>query len=135
MGYRREMLCECAIFQPTAAVIVSRQTMLVGGASTTKCAVVLQHLVLMKQTGIRYRNKKNYACTLHYLCMYIYNCHGRILLHIQLNGTNTTYLNVCPFLEPSTSTPTGDYVQPVRVTRDLELQTRNLPAPVSFNIG
>ena len=132
MGYMREMLCECAIFQPTAAVSVSRQTMLVGGVSTSKCAVVLQHLVLMKQTGIRYRN---ITCTLHYLCMCIYNCHGPILLHIQLNGTNTTYLDVCPFLEPSTSTPTGDYVQPVRVARDIELHTRNLPAPVSFNIG
>ena len=64
MGYMCEMLCECGIFQPTVAVSVSRQTMLVGGASTTKCAVVLQHLVLMQQTGIRYRNIINYDITL-----------------------------------------------------------------------
>ena len=38
---------------PTAAASVSRPTMLVGGASTTKCAVVLQLPALMKQTGIR----------------------------------------------------------------------------------
>ena len=56
-----------------------------------------------------------------------------ILFFTQLNGTNTTYLDVCPLLEPSSSTPTGDYVQPVDVARDIELQTRNLPAPVSFN--
>ena len=43
---------EC-MFQPTVAVSVSRQTMLVGGVSTTKCAVVLQLLVLMKHTGYR----------------------------------------------------------------------------------
>ena len=73
MGYMREMLCECAIFQLTAAVSVSRQTMLVGGASTSKCAVVLQHLVLMKQTGIRYRNIVNYPCditSIIYACAY-----------------------------------------------------------------
>ena len=57
------------------------------------------------------------------------------LFHTQLNGTNTTYLDVCPLLEPSPSTPSGDYVQPVNVARDIELQTRNLPAPVSFNFG
>ena len=43
-------------------------------------------------------------------------------------------MDVCPLLEPSPSTPSGDYVQPVNVARDIELQTRNLPAPVSFNI-
>ena len=54
------------------------------------------------------------------------------LFHTQLNGTNTTYLDVCPLLEPSPSTPSGDYVQPVNVARNIELNTRNLPAPVSF---
>ena len=43
---------EC-MFQPAAAVSVSRQTMLVGGVSTTKYAVVLQLPALMKQTGYR----------------------------------------------------------------------------------
>ena len=57
-----------------------------------------------------------------------------VVFHTQLNGTNTTYLDVCPLLEPSPSTPTGDYVQPVNVARDIELQTRSLPAPVSFNL-
>jgi len=38
---------------PTAVASVSRPTMLVGGASTTKCAVVLQLPALKKQTGIR----------------------------------------------------------------------------------
>ena len=52
------------------------------------------------------------------------------LFHTQLNGTNTTYVDVCPLLEPSPSTPSGDYVQPVNVARDIELLTRNLPAPV-----
>ena len=52
---------------------------------------------------------------------------------IQLDGTNTTYVDVCPLLEPSPSTPSGDYVQPVGAARDIELNTRNLPAPVSFN--
>ena len=46
------MLCEW-MFQPTAAVSVSRQTMPVDGASTTKCAVVLQIAAPMKQTGFR----------------------------------------------------------------------------------
>ena len=41
------------MFQPTVAVSVSRQTMPVGGVSTTKCAVVLQLLALMKQTGFK----------------------------------------------------------------------------------
>ena len=58
--------------------------------------------------------------------MYFYICSTK------LNGTNTTYLDVCPLLEPSPSTPSGDYVQPVNVARDIELQTRNLPAPVSL---
>ena len=61
-----------------------------------------------------------------YPCMYFYICSTK------LNGTNTTYLDVCPLLEPSPSTPSGDYVQPVNVARDIELQTRNLPAPVSL---
>jgi len=52
----------------------------------------------------------------------------------QLNGTNTTYVDVCPLLEPS-STPTRDYVQPVGVDRDIQLQTRNLPAPVSAELS
>ena len=38
------------MLQPTAAVSVSRQTMPVGGVSTTKCAVVLQVPALTKQT-------------------------------------------------------------------------------------
>ena len=38
---------------PTVAVSVSRQTMPVGGVSTTKCAVVLQLPALMKQIGFR----------------------------------------------------------------------------------
>ena len=37
----------------TVAVSVSRQTMRVDGASTTKYAVVLQLPALMKQTGFR----------------------------------------------------------------------------------
>jgi len=49
------MLCEW-MFLPTAAVNVCRQTMPVDGASTIKCAVVLQLLVLMKQTGYRLVN-------------------------------------------------------------------------------
>ena len=53
-----------------------------------------------------------------------------VFSYTQLNGTNTTYVDVCPLLEPS-STPTRDYVQPVGVDRDIQLQTRNLPAPVS----
>jgi len=53
-----------------------------------------------------------------------------VFSYTQLNGTNTTYMDVCPLLEPS-STPTRDYVQPVGVNRDIQLQTRNLPAPVS----
>ena len=57
------------------------------------------------------------------------------LSHTQLNGANTTYLDVCPLLEPSPSTPTGDYVQPVGVARDIQLRTRNLPAPVSLIFG
>ena len=44
--------CECT-FQPTVAVSVSRETMPVDGASTTKYAVVLQLPALMKQTGFR----------------------------------------------------------------------------------
>ena len=46
------MLCEF-MFQPTVAVSVSRRTMPVDGASTTKCAGVLQLPALMKQTGFR----------------------------------------------------------------------------------
>ena len=38
---------------PTAAVSVSRQTMPVGGVSTTKCAVVFQLPALVEQTGFR----------------------------------------------------------------------------------
>ena len=41
------------MFQPTVAVSVSRQTMSVDGASTIKCAVVLQLPALMKQAGFR----------------------------------------------------------------------------------
>ena len=120
-------LCEC-MFQPTAAVSVSRQTMLVDGVSTTKCAVVLQVPALMKQTGIRL------VC-----CIELFlSCVGMqvklFFFCTQLNGTNTTYMDVCPLLEPSPSTPTGNYVQPVGVDRDIQLRTRNLPAPVSFNL-
>ena len=46
------MLCEW-MFQPTAAISVSKQTMPVDGASTIKCAVVLQLPALVKQTGFR----------------------------------------------------------------------------------
>ena len=113
------------MFQPSAAVSVSRQTMPVGGVSTTKCAVVLQLPALMKQTGFR-------LVTHSISCVYFYVCNDAYLFHTQLNGTNTTYLDVCPLLEPSPSTPTGDYVQPVNVDRDIELQTSNLPAPVSL---
>ena len=70
-----------------------------------------------------------------YACVYLYGCLQQIFLWTQLNGTNTTYLDVCPLLEPSPSTPSGDYVQPVDVARDIELRTRNLPAPVSFNFS
>ena len=45
------MLCEC-MFQPTAAVSVCKQTMPVDGASTIKCAVVLQLPALVKLTGL-----------------------------------------------------------------------------------
>ena len=60
------------------------------------------------------------------------NCYfmNTVFSYTQLNGSNTTYVDVCPLLEPS-STPTRDYVQPVGVNRDIQLQTRNLPAPVS----
>ena len=73
-------------------------------------------------------------------CLCIHTCCScmavkTILFHTQLNGANTTYLDVCPLLEPSPSTPTGDYVQPVNIDRDIELQTRNLPAPVSLIIN
>ena len=68
-------------------------------------------------------------------CSYFYGCDDTFILHTQLNETNTTYLDVCPLLGPSPSTPSGDYVQPVNIARDIELQTRNLPAPVSFNSG
>ena len=44
------------MFQPAVAVSVSRQTMPVDGASTTKCAVVFQIAALMKQTGYRLVN-------------------------------------------------------------------------------
>ena len=121
------MLCEC-MFQPTVAVSVSRQTMPVDGASTTKCAVVLQIAAPMKQTGFRL------VCGM----MLSVACASIIAtffaLHAQLNGSNTTYLDVCPLLEPSSSTPSGDYVQPVNIARDIELQTQNLPAPVSLNL-
>ena len=67
--------------------------------------------------------------------VYLYRSLQQNFLRMQLNGTNTTYLDVCPLLEPSFSTPTGDYVQPVGVERDIELHTRNLLAPVSFNFS
>ena len=60
------------------------------------------------------------------------SCHSYILFYTQLS--TTTYLDVCPLLEPSPSTPTGDYVQPVNTDRDIQLRTRNLPAPVSLII-
>ena len=71
-------------------------------------------------------------CVNVHICMTVMT---HFILHTQVNGTNTTYLDVCPLLGPSSSTPSGDYVQPVGVARDIELQTRNLPAPVSFNFG
>ena len=117
------------MFQHTVAVSVSRQKMPVDGVSTTKCAVVLQLLVLMKQTGFR---SVAHSIMHVYPCVYFYVCSDAYLFCAQLNETNTTYMDVCPLLEPSPSTPTGDYVQPVNVARDIELQTRNLPAPVSL---
>ena len=42
------------MFQPTVAVSVSKRTMPVDGASTTKSAVVFQIAALMKQTGFRF---------------------------------------------------------------------------------
>ena len=93
----------------------------VDGASTTKCAVVLQLLALMKLTGFRLA-----AHSVTPVCACELFCSAQ---------TNTTYLDVCPLLEPSPSTPSGDYVQPVGVDRDIELQTRNLPAPVSLIFG
>ena len=125
------MLCEF-MFQPTVAVSVSRQTMPVDGASTTKCAVVFQLHALMKQTGFRL------VCVMtlgSFVWMFVFVwLWWHILFWTQLNGSNTTYLDVCPLLEPSSSTPSGDYVQPVNVARDIELQTQNLPAPVSLNL-
>ena len=121
------------MFQPaTAAASASRQAMPVDGASTTKCAVVLQLLALVKQTGFRLVTASSCLSVPCASIMYYSNIFA---LHTQLNRTNTTYLDVCPLLEPSPSTPSGDYVQPVNVARDIELQTRNLPAPVSFNSG
>ena len=58
------------MFQPTVAVSVSRQTMPVDGASTTKCAVVLQIAAPMKQTGFRLTQ----AQCLMYECSYLYGC-------------------------------------------------------------
>ena len=86
-----------------------------------------------------------YAChtsvwllTTRFVSYLVYGCCSvmtHALFCAQLNGANPTYLDVCPLLEPSPSTPTGDYVQPVNVDRDIELQTRNLPAPVSLIFG
>ena len=126
---------------PTAVASVSRPTMLVGGASTTKCAVVLQLPALMKQTGIRLAYCMLCVCT---TCLALKKTESEVHMHAhldmallfsytQLNGNNTTYMDVCPLLEPS-STPTRDYVHPVGVDRDIQLQTRNLPAPVSAEL-
>ncbi len=46
---------------------------------------------------------------------------------LQLDGADSSD-EVCPLLLPP-ATPTGDYIQPVRIDRDLELVTRNLPEP------
>ena len=50
-------------------------------------------------------------------------------VYTQLGG-NSSYVEVCPILDPA-PTSSGDYTQPVRVERNLPLQTRNLPEPVS----
>ena len=63
------MLCEF-MFQPTVAVNVSRQTMPVDGASTTKCAVVFQIAALMKLTGYRLVIHSYHV----YPCVYFYVC-------------------------------------------------------------
>ena len=53
-------------------------------------------------------------------------------LHVytQLDG-RSSYVEVCPILDPA-STNSGDYMLPVRVETNLQLQTRNLPEPVSW---
>ena len=128
----------------TAVASVSRPTMLVGGASTTKSAVVLQLPALMKQTGIRLAYcmlcvhttcpaLKKTESEVHNIMHAHLDMNTLLFSYTQLNGTNTTYVDVCPLLEPS-STPTRDYVHPVGVDRDIQLQTRNLPAPVSAEL-
>ena len=51
-------------------------------------------------------------------------------VYTQLGG-RSSHLEVCPFLEQG-PTSSGDYAHPVRVERSLQLQTRNLPGPVSL---
>ena len=54
-------------------------------------------------------------------------------LHVSQLGTSSDPRDVCPVLNAA-PTPSGHYTQPVHVARDLILQTRNLPTPVSTGL-
>ena len=62
-------------------------------------------------------SEQSLPCEITYLMIFLF----------QLGGADSSD-EVCPLLLPA-STPTGDYVQPVVIDRDLELITRNLPEP------
>ena len=57
-------------------------------------------------------------------CMIIVCIHA----FIQLSG-GESFEDVCPLVD---LLPTGNYTQPVNEERDIQLVTRNLPAPVSL---
>ena len=89
------------------------------------------HVIFIKKSSCRGK----LACVIPWETMlYLYGCWRHIWFCTQLNRNIPTYLDVCPLLELSPFTPTGDYVQPVEVDRDIQLQTTNLPAPVNFYI-